>query len=128
MKGTGWTLIIAAVILHFTIIEWHAATSGRGHIFAFLFARSSTKLVGEHGKEVRTFNKQLSGVLGLVVPAAMIAGGFVLINRAFDNEEQAKKMVARITRPEPEPDCDSDSEDHPKLIPCPDCGRNALLP
>ena len=91
MKGTGWTLIIAAVILHFTMIRWENATWGDSHIFAFFHAKPFTKLVREHGTKVITHNKRLSCVLGLLVPAIMTTSGFALIIRASDNEQQTRK-------------------------------------
>ena len=105
MTGIGWCLIIGGAILHFTLIDdivWAVRYSPIGDGVA-------------------------AGVLGLVVPAIMIIGGYALITRASDSAPQFKKPagpnVAEITWPEPEKGSEPE-EENPKLIPCPDCGRN----
>ena len=68
LKVIGWTLVAAAVLLHFSVCRWDEPF-GSDVIFFFVYARQNVPL-------------PVAGVLGLVLPALAAGTGFAFITRA----------------------------------------------
>ena len=81
LKVFGWTLIIAAVLMHFTVCEWSDSGS-RGQIILFIHAREQ---FGERSRNSYSgysykYNIVGAGFWGLVVPTVIAGTGIALIH------------------------------------------------
>ena len=120
MRPFGYTLICAAVLMHFCFCEWDDH-SEYNHIVGWIHAKDELSPTG-------------AGFWGLVVPA-IIAGGGVAMILHVENAEGRRKAVqgakprtipARLPAPPlgpPPPPIVPTVVENPKLKPCPDCGR-----
>lgn len=178
MKAIGWTLIAAAVLMHFCFCEWDEwdayGRNSESQIVGFIYAKETARreIAGREG-----YNTAGAGFWGLVLPTLMAGGGIALIKYGGDKEKRHRRsstgtQKARESRqqtagfgrcahcggwiattatschhcgkPVPSPKVvEADKtlgewfdllEEHtesevvsepanPKLVPCPDCGR-----
>lgn len=134
MKVLGWTLIVAAILMHFCFCDWCDPTSSiyaDRQIVAWFYAKEMFRYVTEvsrYGSPSYGYNTAGAGFWGLVIPALVAGSGFALQmwrprqpsgNRSGLHETQraAPPQPPLIVIPSPQVIA------NPNLLPCPDCGR-----
>lgn len=116
LRVLGWTLIVAAVAMHFSAIEWRIEGS-HSQIFLFLHAREQFKLIPDNAYS-GPYDVMKAGFFGLVVPVLIAGQGIIALQRA-----KSKGMEA-ASAPEAPQTCDlSPPPAHGRFRPCPDCDR-----
>lgn len=151
MRVMGWTLIVAAVVMHFSFCEWGSYYDDRRQVFLFIYCKEVFRISNFE------YNTAGAGFWGLVVPVVILGAGVALVRKSG-----GLQLLADIfAMPKPCPHCrrpisptsrkcplchkaivwegasrpargtpQATSEPAPpaepttgKLVPCPDCGR-----
>ena len=88
MRIAGWTLIVMAVIMHFSVCEWddynyYGSKSCIVPFLPFVHAREqfATHSTLSRSKTTTTFNTMAAGLWGLVIPLGLAVAGIGLILR-----------------------------------------------
>jgi len=130
MKVLGWTLLIASILLHFSVCEWRERGSSSSRIIGFVHAREQFRVRTGPSPFSYTYNVLGAGFWGLVIPALLAGGGVFLIvkgpNTSPTSNASAAHAQGQVKPPQashpPQPPPPPSS--NPKLAPCPDCGRH----
>ena len=78
MQVFGWTLIVAAVLTHFSFCEWEER-GGNSQIVFFIHAREQFRGDITRYSNNPRYNLPCAGILGLVVPVILGGGGIALL-------------------------------------------------
>ena len=83
MRVAGWTLIVMAVMLHFSVCEWGLNGYDESScIVPFLpFVQAREQFATHHTGFHTTFNTMAAGLWGLVIPLGLAVAGISLILR-----------------------------------------------
>lgn len=126
----GWTLLGAAVLLHFSVIEWGTGGGAR-HIILFFNARDQFRLSGDSS----TYNVAGASFWGLVIPFLLAGAAIAVITRAkavgaagpsppVTPQASPKPSPPAATTKPPQAAASSPPAAPSRLRPCPDCNRS----
>lgn len=126
----GWTLLGAAVLLHFSVIEWGTGGGAR-HIILFFHARDQFRLSGDSS----TYNVAGASFWGLVIPFLLAGAAIAVITRAkavgaagpsppVTPQASPKPSPPAATAKPPQAAATPPTAAPSRLRPCPDCNRS----
>jgi hypothetical protein len=86
LQVVGWTLIVAAVLMHFSVCEWDSTTRN-SQIIWFVHAREQFIEHDHFGNPTDKYNIFGAGFWGLVIPVCIAGSGIAIINRTMTPKE-----------------------------------------
>jgi hypothetical protein len=108
MRPLGYTLLLVAILLHLSVCEWQELGNSQSRIVWRIHAREQFRLRDPRPNDYvpPPYNVMAAGFSGLIVPALVAGIGLLM-----------------ILRPESHLATTAPASPNPKLVPCPDCGR-----
>ena len=92
MRVAGWTLVVMAVVLHFSVCEWHPGDV-RSCVVPFVpFVHAREQFAIHRARGPDAYNTMGAGLWGLVIPLGLVVAGVVLIlaipvQRLYERQE-----------------------------------------
>ena len=107
MRVAGWTLIVMAVVLHFSVCEWDLGGNSQSRVVPFLpFVHAREALAthylqrdSRYGSTRTTYNTMAAGFWGLVIPLGLVGAGIGLILRPAKVKAILGQVLARAVEP-----------------------------